>query len=444
MIFKRKILDQLKEWKKNSDGNTAILIEGARRIGKSTVAEEFGKANYKSYITINFSTNEEAKKTFERNQSNLDQLFNELSVLFGTRLYLRDSLFIFDEVQCYPKARQLIKNLVADHRYDYLETGSLISIKQNVQDIVIPSEEKKLSMFPMDFEEFCWAINDETTIAFLKEHLKTLKPLGGMLRIINERLKTYMVVGGMPQSVVAYLKSKNFADCEDEKQGILDLYRDDIAKYAKGYEAKARMIFDSIPALLSHHDKKIVFSNLGTKGGRAGDFSNALYWMSDSKIAKLVYRLESIDPLAGFSIDDSKVKCYMSDTGLLLSLAVGKNDYLNNPLYKSLVLGKLHSNEGMMAENMVCQMLSNKNDKIFFFEKTTENRTKYEVDFVKPNLDKFDLVEVKSSRGNDHASILYALKTYSRNIKNAYILGNFDIKVEGRITYLPLVFASII
>lgn len=350
---------KLLEWKKSSDSSKAVLVTGARRVGKSFLVEDFAKNEYKTYILIDFaSVDKSVIDVFEKfgNKMKIDDFFNQISVMFSTKLYDHKSVIIFDEVQKYPKAREFIKYLVQDNRYDFIETGSLIGIKQNVKDIVIPSEEEQMNLYPLDFEEFLLASGDDVTFSFLKDCFENKKPLGNLLRNVNEKLRTYMIIGGMPQSVVAYQKSRKYDDAEKAKQKILTLYREDIAKYAGNYTAEARAIFDAIPAMLSHHDKKIKFSSLGLEDRFSVAFSNAVFWLKESMIANLSYLVEEPALFDGFALDSSKVKCYMGDTGLLLSLAAGKN-YLTNDLYKSFVLGKLSVNKGMMTENLVAQML---------------------------------------------------------------------------------------
>jgi uncharacterized protein len=444
IVFERKITSKLIEWKNTDNGTSALLIEGARRIGKTTVVREFGKQNYKSFIIVNFSTDEGVKQIFEDNSKSLDDFFDGLSVFYSTPLFKRESLIVFDEVQLYPKAREKIKSLVKDHSFDYIETGSLISLKQNVEGIVIPSEEKSLQMHPLDFEEFLWATGDKTTMPFLRNHLASMKPLDSLLKPISRKMRIYMIVGGMPQSVNEYVKKGSYLSCENKKNQIVSLYRNDIAKFAVGYVARARVMFDSIPAMLSHHDKKIVFSSFGKAGNRSSQFQDTLFWLSESKMVHLIYRVESLDPLYGFQLDDGKVKCYMADTGLLLSLAVGDSDNLSNSLYKSIALGKLSANEGMMMENLACQMLSINHEKLFFFEKLLKNRTKYEVDFVSPSENKFNLYEIKSGHSNKASSLAYVSSKYKKLINKCYILGSSDIMTKNGITYLPLVFASIL
>lgn len=265
-MLKRKIYDKLLEWKNRSVGSTAILIDGARRVGKSYIAEEFGKKEYKSYILIDFGkAPQDVLDLFIHDSANLDLFFAKLSVFYAKTLHKRNSLIIFDEVQQFPRARQLIKYLVADGRYDYIETGSLIRLKKNVQDIIIPSEEEHIEMFPMDFEEFLWALGDEVTVPLIRSCFESRTPLGQALhrKIMND-FRQYVLVGGMPQSVIAYLKEKNFEASDIAKRRIIKLYRDDVSKFAEGYEDKVFALFDNIPAQLSKKEKKYKLSSIGT------------------------------------------------------------------------------------------------------------------------------------------------------------------------------------
>ena len=376
--LQRKAYLSLLEWKNSTSNSKAILINGARRVGKSYLAEEFAKKEYKSYILIDFSSVDRAVYTLFENFGNkmkIDEFFNQLSVMFSVKLFKHESVIIFDEVQKYPKAREFIKQLVLDNRYDYIETGSLIGLKKNVENILIPSEEEQMNLYPLDFEEFLWAMNDNVTVPFLHDCFNNKKPLENLLKTVNEKLRMYMIIGGMPQAVIAYLKEKKYDDAEKAKQKILTLYREDIAKYAGNYTAEARAVFDAIPSMLSHHDKKIKFSALGTGDRFSPAFANAIFWLRESMVVNLSYCIEEPSLFDGFSTDSNKVKCYMGDTGLLLSLAAGK-DYITNELYKSFVLGKLSVNKGMMTENIVAQMLTALNRPLKFYEKIITEKEK--------------------------------------------------------------------
>ncbi len=445
MKLNRKAYSKLLEWKNASNDSKAILIKGARRVGKSYLAEEFAKNEYKSYILIDFSEPIPGTlKAFNKygNKYMLDELFNQLSILYSTPLYYRESVLIFDEVQKYPKARELVKHLVADGRYDFIETGSLISIKINSKDIVIPSEEEEMILNPLDFEEFLAAIGDNVTFNFLKDSFEKKKPLGNLLKICNERLRTYMIVGGMPQSVLSYIQTKNFDSVERTKRLIIKLYREDIAKYAENYVAEATAIFNAIPANLSHHDKKIKFSALD-EGDRFSCYKNAINWINDSMVGKICYGLDEPTIFDGFSLQFNKIKCYMADTGLLLTLATGEK-YLESELYKSFILGKLAINKGMMVENLVSQMLLSNDHDLRFYEITleeNEKKKKYEVDFLIKQRDKVTPIEVKSGKANYHPSLDMFIKKYKDRINKPIVLTKGDLQDTSDYLYLPLAMA---
>ena len=444
--LQRKAYQSLLEWKNSTPNSKAILINGARRVGKSYLAEEFAKKEYKSYILIDFSSVDRAVYTLFENFGNkmkIDEFFNQLSVMFSVKLFKHESVIIFDEVQKYPKAREFIKQLVLDNRYDYIETGSLIGLKKNVENILIPSEEEQMNLYPLDFEEFLWAMNDNVTVPFLRDCFNNKKPLGNLLKTVNEKLRMYMIIGGMPQAVIAYLKEKKYDDAEKAKQKILTLYREDITKYAGNYTAEARAVFDAIPSMLSHHDKKIKFSALGTGDRFSPAFANAIFWLRESMVVNLSYCIEEPSLFDGFSTDSNKVKCYMGDTGLLLSLAAGK-DYITNELYKSFVLGKLSVNKGMMTENIVAQMLTALNRPLKFYEKIItekEKKHKYEVDFIYKTGNKLTAIEVKSGNCKEHVSLDYFSGRYKKQTAKPMILTKGDFKETDNYIFLPLVMA---
>lgn len=449
MDIKRKAYKKLLDWKTSSEHSKALMIQGARRVGKSYIAEHFGKNEYRSVMLIDFSSPVAGTlRIFEDfgNASRLDEFFNQLSVLYSVRLYPHQTLIIFDEIQKYPKARELIKHLVADNRYDYIETGSLISIKQNVKDILIPSEEDVMDLHPLDFEEFLKALGEDTAWEYIRDRYESRKPLGNILKRINELLRLYMIVGGMPQAVDSYISSRSYDSTEKVKRTIIHLYREDIAKYATGHVAEARAIFDSIPEQLSHHDKKIKYSSL-KKGSRAANYTDAINWISESMVGSLCMLLEEPTEIEGFSLQPDKVKCYMADTGLLLTLAAG-NNYLKSNLYKSLVLGKLSANKGMMTENLVSQMLSANDLPLRFYEKIVTDsdgkRHKYEVDFLIHNDHRTIPVEVKSGNATRHPSIDYFCKKYKRQTGKGIILTKGDLRETEDYLYLPLAMTPLI
>lgn len=385
MKIKRKIYEKLIEWKNSSNGTKALLIEGARRIGKSTIAEELGKNEYKSYIMIDF--NQASKKILDSFDDlvNLDIFFQTLSLEYNKRLYQRESLIIFDEIQKFPKAREAIKYLVADGRYDFIETGSLISIRENVEDITIPSEERKLKMYPVDFEEFVTYLGEELLLEYIKKCYEEKVPLE---RKMHEKamhlFKEYMLVGGMPQAVVAFAENgRDFVLADAEKRDILNLYRDDIKKAAKRYNSKVSALFENIPAYLSTHEKKIVLSKIDP-GATFDRYDDPLYWLDDSMICNLCYKCN--DPNVGFALNknDSAVKCYMGDTGLLVSLAFNENEIMDQQLYKLIMNDKLSLNEGMIYENAISQMIASKGKKLYFYTRYSEekHRNDIEIDFL--------------------------------------------------------------
>ena len=349
--MKRKIYGRLLEWKEKDQGSCALLLDGARRVGKSYIARQFGEKEYRSYLMIDFAhMQREVREIFENDRNDLDLFFNKLSAYYRTTLYRRESLVIFDEVQRYPEARELIKYLVADGRYDYLETGSLISLKRNVENIVIPSEEEHVEMFPMDFEEFLWAMGDETTVPYLKQCFEELRPLGQALhrRVMND-FRQYILVGGMPQAVTAYLETKNFEDTDRVKKRILTLYRQDITKFAGGYEARVLSVFDGLPSQLSKTEKKYKLSSI-EKEARFRDYENAFMWLTEAMVVNNCYN--ATEPTVGLAMSEEHTtrKCYMADTGLLVTHTFMDDWFTDNELYRDILLDRMHVNEGMLME----------------------------------------------------------------------------------------------
>ena len=442
MIFKRKAYQDLINWKNESNGTTCLLIEGARRVGKSTLARELGKNEYRSYIEINLAKPRQGTiMALKSGGDKLDDVFNQLSVIYGKPLYERDTLFIFDEVQKYPFVREMMKDFVADGRYDFIETGSLISIKQNVEGILIPSEEVSYKLNPMDFEEFCWAIGNEVTISFLRGAYHEKKPLGNLLKTINESLRLYMLVGGMPQAILAYNKRHLYADSERAKSAILALYRKDIAKYAGSYVAEARALFDFVPTFLSHHDKKTKFK--ATKVGDRFDsqFANALFWLSESGVCNHCYAVDEPSEMMDLALSENKLKTYLLDTGLLITLASPKGGARSNPLFKSFVLGKTEVNKGMLMENFLAQSLVAFGYDLRFLEvqlKEGEKAKKYEVDFLLPQGKKVLLIEVKSGKEKKHVSLEKVYYHFKGKCGERIIFSMGDYRVEDGVTYLPL------
>lgn len=444
MILKRKIYDELLKWKNEEKGAKALLIEGARRIGKSTVCREFGKNEYKSYIEINFSkVREEVKEYFYNYLENLDDLFMLLSNNYGITLYERDTLFIFDEVQAFPRAREAIKFLVEDGRYDYLETGSLISIRENVEGIVIPSEERQIKMYPLDFEEFANALGQSMLISYIKKCFEDKKPLDRLLH--NKAMflfNQYILVGGMPKVVSCFLENnKQFEEVDKEKRDILNLYRNDIMKIKSRYREKVLSIFDDLPSLLSKHEKRIIFSDI-QKGSYGEQYKDTFFWLQDSMIANECFRCT--DPNVGFSLnlDSSCVKCYLGDTGLLVSHTFDENRLISEGVYSNILNGKLSINEGMFYENVIAQMLVANGHRLFFYTKYNNEakRNDIEIDFlistdkVNPRISP---IEVKSGERYTHKSISKFIEKYKDRINNAYIIHPRNLVVHDGLICIP-------
>lgn len=444
--MKRKIYDKLVEWKLNSNGETALLIDGARRVGKSYIAEEFAKENYKSYILIDF--NKESKEVtdlFVNYLNDLDTLFMYLSGYYNTKLYPKESLIIFDEVQMFPKARAAIKYLVADGRFDYIETGSLMSIRKNVKDIVIPSEERHIRMYPMDFEEFLLAMDNNTIMPIIKDCFIKQKPMGqAMHRKAMDYFRQYMIVGGMPQAVAKYTESRDFETVDRVKRDILTLYREDIMKHSEGNELEIEAIFDEIPAQLSKHEKKFRLSDIKT-GARMRNYKQPFYWLDDAMIVNTCYN--STEPNIGLKLNMERktLKCYMGDTGLLLSHAFDENGIVSEEIYKKLLFDKLSVNSGMLMENIVAQMLVSAGHKLYFFSKSSRENAedRMEIDFLIAkskitNKHNISPIEVKSGERYTLSSINKFMKKYKEQINIPYVLHTKDLKEEDGIVYLPL------
>ena len=445
MIFERKIYNRFLEWKQEVGGKKALLVEGARRIGKSTVVEDFAKREYKSYILIDFArASEEVKSYFHLHLNDLDTFYMLLSVQYGKELYPRESIIIFDEVQLFPKAREAIKYLVADGRYDFIETGSLISIKENVKDIVIPSEERHIKMYPMDFEEFCWALNEKVLPAYIRQCFNAREPLDrGIHNKAMLLFKQYMLVGGMPKSVVAFLEShKNFGLADMEKRDILTLYRSDIMRIQAQYRAKVLAIFDQIPGLLSRHEKRVVFNRIA-EGSSAEQYEDTFFWLSDSMVCNECRRTN--DPNVGLSLNESDtyIKCYLGDTGLLVSHAFDENELLENEVYKQILSGKLNLNEGMLYENMIAQMLTANGHRLFFYTHYNESkrRNDIEIDFIISNNSKTKYkmypIEVKSGTNYSVESLLRFREKYKNRIGGCYIIHPRNLVVKDDILCIP-------
>lgn len=451
--MRRKIEQTLADWKANSNGKTAILIEGARRVGKSYIVKQFAEQNYKSYILIDFNkASDDVKNLFLNNLEDLDTFFLYLSSYYGIKLYERESLIIFDEVQLFPRARSAIKYLVEDGRYDYIETGSLVSIKSNTADILIPSEERHTTLYPMDFEEFLWAMGNADLYEHIRDCFNKRQPMGPLLhRKAMEALRSYEIIGGMPQAVEAFVADKsNFAAADAIKRDILALYRDDIKKHAGVHAEKAKSIFDNIPAQLMRHDKKFHLAELD-KDARMRSYADAFLWLDDAKIVNISYN--TTEPSVGLTMsqEHSTMKLYMADTGLLISQAFDNESLVGETIYQKILTDKLSFNQGMVIENLVSQMLRASGHRLYFYSRSDrdDKDDRMEIDFViqkrrATSRHNISPIEVKSSNQYTLTSLNKYRKKYANELYTAYVIHTDDLRAEGDIVYLPLYMAGLL
>ena len=437
IYFNRKIYDTMLQWKTERNGDTALLIQGARRIGKSTIAEKFARHEYKSYILIDFSKVSKDVSDLFNDISDLNYLFLRLQFIYQVQLYERESVIIFDEVQLQPLARQAIKHLVKDHRYDYIETGSLISVRTKSRNILIPSEETKLDMYPMDYEEFRWALGDTATIPLLRNAFEKNLPLGDAVhRKLMRDFRLYMLIGGMPQAVSAYIKTNNFTAVDLVKREIITLYEEDFGKIDNSGRAKA--LYDAIPAQLS---KNALRYRVGSaiKDERAERIVNIVKEMEDSMTVNLAYH--SDDPNVGLALtkNEEYFKMYTSDTGLFVTLAFKDSDITENVIYSKLLNDKLSTNLGYVYENVIAQMLRTTGKNLFYHTiPYAEGKKYYEIDFVIPDKHKISPIEVKSSGYRAHKSLDEFCLKFSDRILNKYLIYTKDYKRENGVEYIPV------
>ena len=442
--MKRKIYDELLKWKKEEQGAVALLVEGARRVGKSYIVEEFAKNEYKSYILVDFAhISKSMQSVFDEYLNETDTFLMFLQNVAGVQLYKRDSLIIFDEVQKYPMARQAIKHLVADGRYDYIETGSLVSINENTQGILLPSEERPIQMNPMDFEEFLWALGDEMTWPFIKNCFAKKIPMGPMHRKVMTLFRQYLIVGGMPQAVAKFVETQNFQKVDVVKRDILSLYRKSIDKHVKGYTEKVKAVWDQIPGELQKHEKRFRLGSI-EQGARFRNYESSFLWLMDAKLVNTCYNVT--EPQVGMRLkrDDQTFKCYMGDTGLLISHAFDEKLIQGEELYQKLMLDKLEINGGMLVENIVAQMLKASGHSLYFYSKNSDvAEERMEVDFLveKPtltNAHNICPVEVKSGKNYTFSSIEKFVKKFSEQVHLPYIIHCMDYKEENGYQFLPI------
>lgn len=438
-VFKRKIWERLAEWKRDFSRDYALLIEGARRVGKTTAVREFAAANYRSYILIDFSKDRESMKLFRDCMNDLDGLFLRLQSAYGTELYVRDSLIIMDEVQFCPQARQAIKHLVADGRYDYIETGSLISVKRNVRQILIPSEEMAVEMFPMDFEEYLWAKGDTVTAGLIRECFRKKQSLGQAAhRKIMGEYAEYMLVGGMPQAVDALLEYNSFSRVEKVKRGILDLYVKDAAKTEESGSLLASMTLQNVPSMLSKHEKRFMPSAV-RRGSRIRDFRTSIAWLAGSKTVNICYRSTDPSPALGLNLDEDVFKLYMADTGLLFTAAFRANIGDADEICSAMLKGKLSINEGMFFENQAAQELKASGHDLVYGRFYAEGTSRVqEIDFILASAGRLIPIEVKSSVSGKHVSLDRFMEKYRKWVKEAYVIHTKDLRVDGNVVYIPI------
>ena len=437
MIFKRKIYNELLQWKRTDEGRTAVLIQGARRVGKSTIAEEFATNEYETHILVDFAACSTEIRDLFNDVSDLNRIFMRLQLEYGVELKERKSVIIFDEVQLAPKARQAIKYLVKDGRYDYIETGSLISIRKNVKDILIPSEEVKLHMFPMDYEEFRWALGDTTTIRLLQGCFHDKTSLGDATnRKLMRDFRLYMLVGGMPQAVVVYLETNNLEKVDSVKRSIITLYEDDFNKIDP--TGNASKIFRQIPAQLTGNANRYLAWS-ATDGTRNSALAEILSEVRESMVVNMAYHAN--DPSVGMALhqDPNKYKMFAGDTGLFVTLAFWDSKFTDNTIYHKLLADKLSTDLGYVYENVVAQMLKASGHELYYYTFPTGiGKHNYEVDFLIAYGDKVSPVEVKSSGYKAHTSLDAFCGKFSSRIRNKYLVYTKDMRKDGDVLYLPV------
>ncbi len=451
MEFRRKIYNKLLEWKREDHGTSAVLLNGARRVGKSYIAEMFAKREYRNYVQIDFTkADDRIKSVFRESLSDMDRFFYQMSVLCGKEFYERETLFIFDEVQAFPRAREAIKHLVAHGKYDYIETGSLVSIRKNVKDILIPSEEIDIDMHPMDFEEFLWAKGNGVLMDAIRRQFERREPMGVMHKTAMDAFREYMVVGGMPQSVKAFLSTMSLKRVDHEKRKILALYRKGIREHADNLAERVEALFDFIPGQLQRHEKRIVLNDL-EPGARMRDFQDPLFWLKDAMVVNVAHNATEPNVGLGLSLDHSTVKCYMGDTGLLISHAFNENELAAEDIHSRLLFGDIALNEGMLAENVVAQILVAAGRKLYFFSRhdRASRANSMEIDFLvaKSKLAKkrnIHPIEVKSGKNVKHRALDKFMAKYPDWLDVPYLLWDRDLAFKDGILHLPLYMAPLL
>ena len=436
-IFKRKIYSQMLQWKQERQGKTALLIKGARRVGKSTIAEEFARHEYKSYIIVDFADAPSALWEAVANISDRNYFFTQLQFIYGVKLYERESVIIFDEIQKSPETRQAIKYLVKDHRYDYIETGSLLSIKKNTKNIVIPSEETRITMYPMDYEEFRWAMGDTATVSLLEEALRNRNPLGdAVCRQLMRDFRLYMLVGGMPQAVNTYLDTNNLSDVDKEKREIIELYLDDFIKIDPS--GKASRLFSAIPSELTKNASRYQVTSVLGRSEDKETLDELLRDLEDSLTVNFAHHVD--DPNVGLPLntDYNQYKMFVADTGLFVTLAFWDKSVTENIIYQKLLSDKLSANLGYVYENIVAQVLTATGNRLFYHTWPSETSNhNYEVDFILSRGAKIWPIEVKSSGYKSHKSLDLFCKKFSDRIGDRYLVYTKDLRRDEQTLLIP-------
>ena len=451
--MKRKIYQKLLEWKTLDHGTSAVLVNGARRVGKSYIVEDFAKHEYRNYLLIDFvkaKGDPRVTDTFRTYLAQPQEFFKRLSAIYNMPFYERGTLFIFDEVQEFPRAREAIKTLVADGRYDYIETGSLVSIHENVKDILIPSEEIDMDMYPMDFEEFLWAKGNETLMPMIRDCFERRIPMGPVHRVAIDAFREYMIVGGMPQVVKKYIQAGDFKATDREKRKILALYRKGIKEHAGSLAERVEALYDFIPSQLQEHEKKIVLADLEPEA-RMRDYQDPLFWLKDARVVNVAYNATEPNVGLRLSLDHSTVKCYFGDTGLLISHSFDENELMVEDIHNRLLFDDIALNEGMLTENVVAQMLTAAGRKLYFFSRSDsrDRKNRMEIDFLiaKSKLAKkgnIHAIEVKSGKNVTHRSLDKFAAKYSDWLDMPYLLWDRDLTIRNGILHLPFYMAPLL
>ena len=436
-IFKRKIYQEMLRWKQSRNGTTALLIKGARRVGKSTIAESFARKEYDSYIIVDFADAPDALWEAVENISDRDNFFMQLQFIYNVKLYERRSVIIFDEIQKCPAVRQAIKYLVKDHRYDFIETGSLLSIKKNTMNIVIPSEETRITMYPMDYEEFRWALGDESTVSLMHTAFENKKSFGdAVARKLMRDLRLYMLVGGMPQAVNTYLDTNNLTDVDNTKREIIELYNDDFLKIDPS--GKISRLYSNIPSELSKNASRYQVTSVLGRSENPDTMAEMLKNLEDSLTVNFCHH--SDDPNVGFPMhtDYKQYKLYVGDTGLFVTLAFWDRNVTDNIIYQKLLSDKLSADLGYVYKNLVAQILTAHGNRLFYHTWPTESdKHNYEIDFLISRGSKISPIEVKSSGYKTHVSLDMFCKKFSERINNRYLVYTKDFRCDDNIFYLP-------